>query len=111
MICCASAALADDVRPPARPACLNAGDTREAVKSRKLLEPYLALKFASTQKKAEALSAKLCHTGDEFFYEITLLHHDGRLVHVEVQADAAKPAFRNPHEPRESAAKDREDKE
>ena len=42
------------------------------VKSRHLLEPFAALKSAAAQRKAEALSAKLCHTGDDFVYEITL---------------------------------------
>ena len=78
----------------------------EAVKSRHLLEPFAALKFAGAQRKAEALSAKLCHTGDEFIYEITLLHRDGRLVHVEMEAATgkvvARPAAHEPHESHES---------
>ena len=41
----------------AKPACLNAAETREMVKSRHLLEPFAALKFAGAQRKAEALSA------------------------------------------------------
>ncbi len=101
------ATLAEEARAPARFTCLSAADTREAVKARKLLEPFGAIKFASSQKKAEALSAKLCHIGDEFFYEITLLHHDGRLMRVQVQANGTKPAFRTPRESHEAGAKDR----
>ena len=71
----------------AKPVCLNAAETREEVKSRHLIEPFAALKFAAAQRKAEALSARLCHTGDDFIYEITLLNRDGRLVHVEMEAD------------------------
>jgi uncharacterized membrane protein YkoI len=78
--------------------CLSATETREEVKSRRLLEPFTALKFAATQRKAEALSAKLCHIGDEFIYEITLLHRDGRLVHVELEAATGKVIPRGPHE-------------
>jgi hypothetical protein len=85
----------------AKPVCLNAPETREMVKSRHLLEPFAALKFAAAQRKAEALSAKLCRTGDDFVYEITLLHRDGRLVHVEMEAGTGKIASRPPHEPRE----------
>ena len=107
MACPGAAALAEEARAVAKLVCLNAADTREAVKARKLLEPYSAIKFASAQKKAEALSAKLCHIGDEFFYEITLLHRDGRLVRIQVQANAQKPALRVPLELRESAGKDR----
>lgn len=86
----------------AKPACLNAAETREMVKSRHLLEPFAALKFAGAQRKAEALSAKLCRTGDDFIYEITLLHRDGRLVHVEMEAGTGKIASRPPHEPHEA---------
>ena len=94
-----------EARPvAAKPVCLNAAETREMVKSHRLLEPFAALKFAGAQRKAEALSAKLCHTGEDFIYEITLLHRDGRLVHVEMEAATGKivsrPA-REPHEPRE----------
>ena len=80
----------------AKPACLNAAETREMVKSRHLLEPFAALKFAGAQRKAEALSARLCRTGDDFIYEITLLHRDGRLVHVEMEAGSGKIAARLP---------------
>ena len=55
-----------------KPICLNGAETREAVKAHKLLEPFLALKTAAAQRKAEALAARLCHSDDEFIYEITL---------------------------------------
>jgi uncharacterized membrane protein YkoI len=61
----------------------------------------LALKTAAAQRKAEALSARLCHSDDEFIYEITLLHRDGRLSHVEMEADSGKFISRAPHEARE----------
>ena len=62
-----------------KPVCLNAAETREMVKSHHLLEPFAALKFAGAQRKAEALSASSAADGDDFIYEITLLHRDGRL--------------------------------
>jgi uncharacterized membrane protein YkoI len=85
-----------------KPACLNAAETREEVKAHKLLEPFAALKSAAAQRKAEALSAKLCHTGDEYVYEITLLHRDGRLVHVEMDAGTGKLMPRSPHDAHEA---------
>lgn len=103
MTCAAArAAEAEPPRAPARPVCLSAGETREMVKSRRLIEPFAALKFASAQRKAEALSARLCHTGDDFVYEITLLHRDGRLVHVEMEAATGKIVARPAREPREA---------
>ena len=85
-----------------KPACLNAAETREMVKSRHLLEPFAALKSAGAQRKAEALSARLCRSGDDFIYEITLLHRDGRLVHVEMEAATGKIGSRPAHEPHET---------
>ena len=80
-----------DLHPAAqKPVCLNAAETREEVKAHRLIEPFAALKSAASQRKAEALSARLCHNGDDFIYEITLLHRDGRLVHVEMEADSGK---------------------
>jgi hypothetical protein len=70
--------------------CLPQSETREEVKARRLLEPFKVLKSASAQLKAEALSAKLCHIGDEFVYEIALLHRDGRFVHVVMNAATGK---------------------
>ena len=95
----ANAAEAEQHPAAAKPICLNAAETREEVKSRHLLEPFAALKFAGAQRKAEALSARLCHTGDEFIYEITLLQRDGRLMHVEMEAATGKVIARPAHEP------------
>jgi uncharacterized membrane protein YkoI len=90
-----AAAYAAEVEPHA------AAETRELVKSRRLLEPFAALKAAGVQRKAEPLSARLCRTGDDFVYEITLLHRDGRLVHVQMEAGTGKIASRPTREPRE----------
>lgn len=106
-----AAARAAEAEPHAaaiKPLCLNAEETRDEVKAHKLIEPFAALKFAAQQRKAEALSARLCHSGDEFIYEITLLHRDGRLTHVQMAAGTgkliARPARepREPHEPHET---------
>jgi hypothetical protein len=101
MGCPTAKATEIEARAVVKPACLNAAETRELVKSRHLLEPFAALKFAGAQRKAEALTAKLCRTGDDFFYEITLLHRDGRLVHVDMEAQTGKIAS-HPHEPHET---------
>jgi len=97
----ARAAGAEPHAAAPRLVCLSAAETRDEVKARKLLEPFAALKFAAQQRKAEALSAKLCHSGDEFIYEITLLHRDGRLARVQMKADTGKMIARPPREPHE----------
>ena len=75
---------------PARPVCLNGSETREEISAHRLLQPFAVLKSAATIAKAEALSAKLCKLGDDFVYEIALLHHDGRLVHLVMNATTGK---------------------
>jgi uncharacterized membrane protein YkoI len=98
----ASAALANEVevRVVVKSTCLSQSETREEVKSRRLLEPFAVLKAAATQFKAEALSAKLCRSGEEFVYEIALLHRDGVLLHVVTNATTGKLiAERNAREP------------
>ena len=86
--------------PRVKSGCLPPSETREEIKTHRLLEPFAALKSAATQFKAEALSAKLCRNGDELVYEIALLHRDGRLVHVVTNAATGKLiSVRNAREP------------
>jgi uncharacterized membrane protein YkoI len=85
-VCAAEA----ETKTGGKPVCLDAADTREQVKAHKLIEPYAALKSAARERKAEALSAKLCASGDDFVYEITLLHRDGRLIRVQMDAGTGK---------------------
>jgi hypothetical protein len=99
-VVCAAPRAAETGAPPAlaKPACLNAAETREELRARKLLEPFVALKVAAAEGKAEALSARLCHRGDDYIYEITLLHRDGRLVHVEMEAQSGELVSHAPRE-------------
>jgi uncharacterized membrane protein YkoI len=96
-------ALAAEADVGLKPICLNAAETREAVKAHRLLEPFVALKTATAQSKAEALSARLCRTDDEFIYEITLLHRDGHLAHIDIEAESGKLFSRAAPEGREPA--------
>ena len=89
-----------EVRLVVKGGCLPPSETREEIKTHRLLEPFAALKSAATQFKAEALSAKLCRNGDELVYEIALLHRDGQLVHVVTNAATGKViSVRNAREP------------
>jgi hypothetical protein len=97
----ASRALGAEAAPatPPRPVCLSGSETREEIAAHRLLQPFAVLKSAATIAKAEALSAKLCKLGEEFVYEIALLHHDGRLVHLVMSATTGKVVnSRNMHE-------------
>jgi len=96
----AARAAEAEARVAVKRICLPPAETREMVKARRLLEPFAVLKTASAEFKAEALSAKLCHFGDELAYEIALLRRDGRLVHVVMSAASGKLiGARNAREP------------
>ena len=82
--------VADARTAPAKPVCSSANETREEIKVHHLVEPFAALKSAQAQYKAEPLSAKLCRIGDEYIYEIALLHRDGHYVHVSMNATTGK---------------------
>jgi hypothetical protein len=85
-------ARAAESPPVVKGVCFPTGETREEIKAHRLLEPFAALKSAEKAVgKAEALSAKLCRlAGEEYVYEIALLHRDGRLVHVVMDAMTGK---------------------
>jgi hypothetical protein len=91
-ICTLGTAPARAQAPPAvKGVCLATGETREEIKIHHLLEPFVVLKSAEKAVgKAEALSAKLCRLGEDYVYEIALLHRDGRLVHVVMSAVTGK---------------------
>jgi hypothetical protein len=106
VLCAGDAARAVDAAPavnapaaPAKRVCIAENETREEIKAHHLLEPFVVLKSASASLKAEALRARLCQIGDEFVYEITLLHHDGHVVHAVMSAVTGKRiVLHNAHE-------------
>ena len=86
----AGAPVAVDAKPAAKLDCLKAGETREEVRNRHFLEPFVVLKAAAREAKAEALSAKLCRLGDDWVYSIAMLHKDGRYFHLLMDAATGK---------------------
>ena len=66
--------------------CFSPSETREKITSRRLSEPFRLLRGAAGATEGEALWAKLCRWNEDFVYEIALLRHDGRIVHVYLNA-------------------------
>ncbi|MBV1705845.1 MAG: hypothetical protein KGQ37_01405 [Hyphomicrobiales bacterium] len=67
-------------RPVAK--CLSVSEARLAIRTQKLARSFPVMRHAAAQYGGEALGGKLCHRGDRFFYVITLLRHDGRILRV-----------------------------
>lgn len=70
--------------------CLKPTETGEEIRAHHFLEAYVVLRTAAHEAKAEALSAKLCRLGDDWVYSISLLHRDGRLVHMMLDATTGR---------------------
>lgn len=88
---CLMAPAFAEAPPTVKGVCFPTGESREEIKAHKLLEPFIALKGAEKAVgKAEALSTKLCRLGEEYVYEVALLHRDGRVVHAVVNALTGK---------------------
>jgi hypothetical protein len=66
--------------------CFSAAETRNKIVAHKLTEPFQLLMREADQWQAEAISAKLCRWKEELVYEMNLLRHDGRVIHVFVNA-------------------------
>jgi uncharacterized membrane protein YkoI len=70
--------------------CFSAQETREKILQHKLNEPFRVMKATAGQMQAEAIGAKLCRWKEELVYEISLLRHDGHVLHVFVNAADGK---------------------
>jgi uncharacterized membrane protein YkoI len=77
-------------KPAEKPVCLSQTETREEIADHRLMAPFVVLKTAAGIAKAEALSAKLCRSGEEYVYEIALLDRHGRLMHLVMNAATGK---------------------
>ncbi|HEY8006655.1 MAG TPA: PepSY domain-containing protein [Methylocella sp.] len=67
-------------------ACFSAAETRDKILLHGLFEPFHAMRNAAGRLQAEALGVKLCRRSDELVYELSLLRHDGRVIHVFIDA-------------------------
>ncbi|MGH6822724.1 MAG: PepSY domain-containing protein [Methylocella sp.] len=66
--------------------CFSTAETREKILAHGLFEPFRAMRNAASRSQAEAIGVKLCRWSEELVYEMSLLRHDGRVIHVFVNA-------------------------
>lgn len=80
-------------RPQERPIveCFSTAQTREHIMARGLAEPFASMQAASRFVQGAPIAARLCWTGEDFVYEISLLQIDGRIVKFLVDAASGKP--------------------
>jgi uncharacterized membrane protein YkoI len=75
--------------------CFSTAETREKILSHELPEPFHALRGAAARLRAEAIGVKLCRWQEELIYEMSLLRHDGRVIHVLMNAKTGQPIGSN----------------
>jgi uncharacterized membrane protein YkoI len=66
--------------------CFSTAETRDKIHTHGLSQPFHAMRSAAGRLQAEAIGVKLCRRSDEFVYELSLLRHDGRVIHVFIDA-------------------------
>lgn len=79
--------------------CLSVNEARAAILAQKLARSFPVMRRAAARYHSEALGGKLCHSGNRFFYVITLLRHDGRILRVIADAHDGDFDTRSPKGP------------
>ncbi len=78
-------------RASSRIQCFSTAQTREKIEAHRLVDPFSCMRAAARDQNGEALGARLCHHEDAFFYEISVLQTDGRIVRLTYDAATGKP--------------------
>lgn len=78
--------------------CFSTAETREKILAHGLFEPFRVMRSAASRSQAEAIGVKLCRWNDKLVYEMSLLRHDGRVIHVFIDAKTGQAVgSRNEH--------------
>jgi uncharacterized membrane protein YkoI len=71
--------------------CFTTAETREKILAHGLFEPFRVMRSAAARLQAEAIGVKLCRMRDDLVYELSLLRHDGRVIHLSIDAKTGQP--------------------
>jgi uncharacterized membrane protein YkoI len=63
-------------------ACFTQAEARDAVAAHHLADAFEAMRLVGAQMRADPVGGQLCRWDGDFVYEITLLRHDGRVIHA-----------------------------
>lgn len=74
-----------------RLSCMSTEQWRKETFGQKLLDPFQCMRETALHHQAEALGARLCRLGELVLYEINLLHQNGRVQRVLVDAVSGRP--------------------
>jgi uncharacterized membrane protein YkoI len=71
---------------PEERVCFSTAETRDKILAHGLFEPFHAIRSAAGPLQAEMIGIKLCRWNEELVYELSLLGHDGHVIHVFISA-------------------------
>jgi uncharacterized membrane protein YkoI len=86
----AGVGFASRAEPARQRTCYSTAETRDKIVSLGLFEPFHLMRAAATKMQAEAIGARLCRWSEDLVYEISLLRHDGRVLHISIDAKTGK---------------------
>lgn len=66
--------------------CFSTDESREKINANGLFEPFHVLRSAAARLQAQVIGLKLCRIKGELVYELSLLRHDGRIIHLSADA-------------------------
>jgi uncharacterized membrane protein YkoI len=90
--------VATGAEPEQERVCFSTAETRDKILAHGLFEPFRAMRSAAGRMQAEAIGVKLCRWSEDLVYELSLLRHDGRLIHVFIDAKTGQPiGSKNPN--------------
>lgn len=90
VLCCLAAGGTARAEPSTGVTCYSTAETRSAIAEHKLAEPFALMRSAGRRAGGDAISMRLCRSGDAFIYEVSVLHRDGRLIKTTVDAAGEK---------------------
>lgn len=71
--------------------CFTTAESRETINAYRLPEPFEFMRMLSSRLHAEAVGVKLCRSHERLIYELSLLRHDGHIIHVSIDAENGQP--------------------
>lgn len=88
---CIGPVLAANSEPAPERSCFTTAETREKILAHGLSEPFHVMHGAATRLQAQVIGVKLCRWREDLVYELSLLRHDGHIIHISVDAKTGQP--------------------
>lgn len=82
-----------------RPVCFSTTQTRTQIETYRLSDPFASMRAAAEKVNGQPIGARLCRLNAIFFYEISVLRHDGRIEKIIFDAKTGQPRAGDDHQP------------